>query len=662
MRLLLGFSLLCVLLVTDSECVSDDVSALLAFKKAIYEDPLSRLSDWNAKDKDPCTWSGVGCSPLNSRVVTLELSNSSLQGFLAPAIGSLVSLQKLVLDHNTFMGSIPKEIGMLKNLTELDLGTNQLAGPIPSEIGDMAKITKIDLHANRLNGDIPPELGKLGSLVKLRLSNNSLTGTIPASNNSNMESANSSEQIGVCKLSQLTDLDLSYNFLVGEVPTCLKQIQRSSLVGNCFQSNDTVNRPEQQCYICSQREKLQLRRHMSGEINQDEGNVSRVDGNGQKGLPEPLWLLILEVIAAVSLLCLLTLCTITGLRKCKARFSGSGNSVPWTRAISKKENTVISIDDDLRVNVPKISRQELAEACEDFSNIIGSSHETVVYKGTLKDGREIAVVSLSLSVHYWNNYMELYFQKEVIEAARLSHQNVAKMVGYCKESDPFSRMLVFQYPPNGTLYEHLHDGEGCLSWARRMKLALSIARVLRYLHTELQPPFAVAALTSSSVYLTEDFSPKIIDFERWRYIVTKPELGSGSAVNGGSANGVADPLHKRFMDVQANTLAFGVILLELISGRASVSRDTGDLLAWAREHLERPEEFGKLVDPRLQGVNQESLGIVCNVVNLCVDPEPPRRPSMGMIAAILEEGIGASAATLLRDSSLAWAEAELAIS
>jgi hypothetical protein len=62
--------------------------------------------------------------------------------------------------------------------------------------------------------------------------------------------------------------------------------------------------------------------------------------------------------------------------------------------------------------VPKISRQELAEACEDFSNIIGSSHETVVYKGTLKDGREIAVVSLSVPVHYWNDYVELYFQKE----------------------------------------------------------------------------------------------------------------------------------------------------------------------------------------------------------------------------------------------------------
>ena len=82
---------------------------------------------------------------------------------------------------------------------------------------------------------------------------------------------------------------------------------------------------------------------IAGEINQDTGKDNHTDENEQKGLPEPLWLLILEVIAAVSFLCLLTLCTITGLRRCRARSSGSGNSAPWTRAVSWKENTVISI-------------------------------------------------------------------------------------------------------------------------------------------------------------------------------------------------------------------------------------------------------------------------------------------------------------------------------
>nr|CAH67463.1 OSIGBa0159I10.8 [Oryza sativa] len=655
MARLLGVSLLvaglgCALLVAPSESAADDVSALLAFKKAIFEDPLAKLSDWNSKDENPCGWTGVGCSPFDSRVVTLELANSSLKGFLALEIESLSSLQKLILDHNTLMGPIPKGIGKLRNLIMLNLSTNQLDGPIPIEIGDMPKISKIDLRANRLDGAIPPEIGNLTSLTELQLSNNSLTGTIPGSNDSSMVSTNRDGQIGLCRLTQLTDMDLSYNYLAGDVPTCFMQIRRLSLVGNCFENNDTTNRPDNQC-----------------ENSQKGNESSRVDGNQQKSFQQPLWLLILEVITAISLLTVLTLCTIAGLRRCKAR--SSRNSGTWTRAISWKENTVISIDDDLLANVPKISRQELAEACEDFSNIIGSTHDTVVYKGTMKDGSEIAVVSLSASVHYWTSYVELYFQKEarrtlhlVVEMARLSHENVAKMVGYSKESDPFSRMLVFQYPPNGTLYEHLHDGEGYqLSWPRRMKIALSIARALRYLHTEMQPPFAVAALTSSSVYLTEDFSPKIIDFERWRALLTKPGLSSGSIVNG-SFNNIIDSRHRRFMDIQANTFAFGVILLELISGRAPVSKDTGDLVDWARKHLDQTEEFIKLVDPKLMNANHENLGIVCNVVNLCIDAEPCRRPSMNMITAILEEGIDTSPATVLRDSSLAWAEAEIAIS
>uniref|UniRef100_A0A0D9ZNI9 Protein kinase domain-containing protein n=1 Tax=Oryza glumipatula TaxID=40148 RepID=A0A0D9ZNI9_9ORYZ len=609
MARLLGVSLLvaglgCALLVAPSESAADDVSALLAFKKAIFEDPLAKLSDWNSKDENPCGWTGVGCSPFDSRVVTL------------------------ILDHNTLMGPIPKGIGKLRNLIMLNLSTNQLDGPIPIEIGDMPKISKIDLRANRLDGAIPPEIGNLTSLTELQLSNNSLTGTIPGSNDSSMVSTNRDGQIGLCRLTQLTDMDLSYNYLAGDVPTCFMQIRRLSLVGNCFENNDTTNRPDNQC-----------------ENSQKGNESSRVDGNQQKSFQQPLWLLILEVITAISLLTVLTLCTIAGLRRCKAR--SSRNSGTWTRAISWKENTVISIDDDLLANVPKISRQELAEACEDFSNIIGSTHDTVVYKGTMKDGSEIAVVSLSASV---------------VEMARLSHENVAKMVGYSKESDPFSRMLVFQYPPNGTLYEHLHDGEGYqLSWPRRMKIALSIARALRYLHTEMQPPFAVAALTSSSVYLTEDFSPKIIDFERWRALLTKPGLSSGSIVNG-SFNNIIDSRHRRFMDIQANTFAFGVILLELISGRAPVSKDTGDLVDWARKHLDQTEEFIKLVDPKLMNANHENLGIVCNVVNLCIDAEPCRRPSMNMITAILEEGIDTSPATVLRDSSLAWAEAEIAIS
>jgi hypothetical protein len=87
-----------------------------------------------------------------------------------------------------------------------------------------------------------------------------------------------------------------------------------------------------------------------------------------------------------------------------------------------------------------------------------------------------------------------------------------------------------------------------------------------------------------------------------------------------------------------------------------------DVCFQARKHLDQPEEFSKLVDPKLKNVNDDNLGIICNAVNLCIDAEPSRRPSMNMIAAILEEGVDMSTATALRASSLAWATAELAMS
>lgn len=134
---------------------------------------------------------------------------------------------------------------------------------------------------------------------------------------------------------------------------------------------------------------------------------------------------------------------------------------------------------------------------------------------------------------------------QVADLARLNHENVGKLLGYCRESNPFSRMLVFEYASNGTLYEHLHcmfniffpsfvsletcwcscnsfhklkveafwlivDGEACqFSWTRRMNIIVGIARGLTYLHTELDPSFTISELNSSSIYLTDEFSPKV---------------------------------------------------------------------------------------------------------------------------------------------------------
>nr|CAE03443.1 OSJNBa0088H09.1 [Oryza sativa Japonica Group] len=225
-------------------------------------------------------------------------------------------------------------------------------------------------------------------------------------------------------------------------------------------------------------------------------------------------------------------------------------------------------------------------------------------------------------------------------------------------------MLVFEYASNGTLFEHLHYGEGAqLSWLRRMKIAIGIAQGLRYLHTELQPPFAISELNSNSVYVTEDFTPKLVDFECWKMMFTKQkhEKAPGRINNKSSFPGHLDSSEDKQADIQGNTFAFGVILLEIISGRLPYCKDKGYLIDWAIKYLQQTEEIGKLVDPELTNVRTEDLMVICSVVSRCIDPDPSKRPSMQIITGVLENGIDLSAAAILKESSLAWAELALAL-
>ncbi|XP_010273070.1 PREDICTED: probable LRR receptor-like serine/threonine-protein kinase At1g63430 [Nelumbo nucifera] len=633
-----SFQLLCVfsglLFASSSSLAYNEVSALTAFKQAIYEDPSRVLSSWNSLDPDPCNWSGITCSKDRVHVIKLNLSNSSLRGFLSPDLGYLSSLEELILQKNNLLGTIPKEIGMLKNLKILYLGMNQLSGAIPPEIGKLTILTKINLQSNGLTGSLPPEFGNLRNLVEVRLDRNKLKGTVPGSSDSNvtskMHELSLSQSTGFCCLYRLNNADFSYNFFVGRIPRCLDHLPRTSFQGNCFQEKNVKQRSASQC-----------------------------ETNSKHRHPEPIhhrpaWLLALEIVTGTLSGIFFLFAIVTAVKRCKGK---SPVIIPWKKTSNGKDSMAIYIDSEMLKDVLRFSRQELEVACEDFSNIIGSSPDSLVYKGTTKGGPEIAVISLGIKEENWTGYLELYFQREVADLARLDHENTGKLLGYCRENNPFSRMLVFEYASNGTLYEHLHYGEESqLSWTRRMKIIIGIARGLRYLHTELEPPFSISELNSSSIYLTEDFSPKLVDFESWKAVLERSEKNSGSLSNVGSLCSLPDSLDKRHLDVQGNIFAFGVLLLEIISGRPPYCKDRGCLVDWAKEYLELPEVISYLVDPELRHFRYDDLKAVCEVASLCIQSDPNKRPSMEELCPILENRIDVSVSANLKESPLAWAE------
>ncbi|XP_057978342.1 probable LRR receptor-like serine/threonine-protein kinase At1g63430 isoform X2 [Malania oleifera] len=633
---------------------SNEVGALTSFKEGIDEDPFLVFSSWNTPDADPCDWFGISCSMAKDHVIKLNISGSSLRGFIAPQLGQLSRLQELVLHGNNLIGILPKEIGMLKSLQVLDLGMNQLTGPIPPEIGNLTSIKKINLQSNGLIGNLPAEIGNLKYLEELRLDRNRLRGTVPGSNSSSFPSdmhgmyISRGNTTGLCRSSQLKFADFSYNFFVGSIPNCLGHLPRSSFQGNCLKEKEPKQRVGALCGAIPPGKSHPV-------VHPKHEHAT--DGYKHRGASKPAWLLALEIVTGTMVGSLFLVALFTTLQKCKSR---SSIIIPWKKSGSEKEHLTIYVDPDMLKDVMRFTRQELEVACEDFSNIIGSSPDSLVYKGTLKGGPEIAVISLCIKEEHWTGYLELYFQKEVADLARLNHENTGKLLGYCRESTPFTRMLVFEYASNGTLYEHLHYGDGCqFSWTRRMNIVIGIARGLKYLHTELEPVFTISELNSSAVYLTEDFSPKLVDFESWKTILARSEKNSDSIGSKGAICVLPNSLERRHLDVEGNIFAFGVLLLEIVSGRPPYCKEKGCLVDWAKEFLTVPETMSYVVDPELRHFRYEDLQVICEVVNLCIDPDPTKRPSMQDLCAVLESSIDTSASSELKASSLAWAELAL---
>ncbi|XP_047328803.1 probable LRR receptor-like serine/threonine-protein kinase At1g63430 [Impatiens glandulifera] len=603
------FTCLCFFLINCDAFSSTEVYALYSFKERIYEDPLMALHNWDSVNTDPCNWSGVSCSVTHDRVFKLNISGSLLKGFLAPELGLLSSLKKLILNGNKLTGSIPKEIGGLKYLRVLDLGMNQFMGSIPSELGSLRRLVKLNLESNQLTGMLPKELSQLKHLKELQLGRNMFVGSVLDGKN--------------ITLFQLKTADFSYNFFNGSIPKCFDYLPRSSFQGNCFQIKDIVQRPLIQCGV---------------PISSIENEDVYISSSSR-----PKWLLVLEIVTATIVSFVFFVAILRTVRGCRSK--SSVVVIPWKKPTS---------DCEILKDVKRFSRQELEDACEEFSNIIGSSSESIVYKGTMKGTlEEIAVVSVSIEDDQWTGFRELCFQREVADLARLDHENVGKLIGYCREIDTsFSRMLVFEYASNGTLYEYLHCGDGCqLSWSRRMKIVLGIARGLKYLHGEIDPPFAISDLNSNVVYLTDDFSPKLVDFENWKSIVSTSEKKkkSSSRFSGIVSNSLET--RRRHVGVNENVYSFGSLLLEIISGRHQYCPVKGLLVDWASEFLEMPEVMSYVVDPEVKHFRYEDVEVICEVVSLCIHRS--RMVSMEKICEMLESRIVVNST---KNSPLAWAE------
>nr|GME16572.1 protein MALE DISCOVERER 2-like isoform X1 [Ipomoea batatas] len=573
-----------------------------------------------------------------------DLSGYDLKGTLAPELGNLPHLKSLELSNNHFSGVVPREIGQLEMLEVLDLRDNRLNGRIPAEIGGLHLLRSLLLCNNDFEGNVPLEIGQLELLTDLQYDTN-LISTKDLQFDTNIISAGTGfihRKLGrwvrrLLLLAALSHLHAITRRKLAEQSNNLAAAPANggAPLGNISPqpfSRSSGSFPA----VIGAKAKPPQSPPPSGDSKQHSKSNPQQTDNQDSGLS---WKYLVAILCGVFLL-IIALVIICICRCRAARTIG-----PWKTGLSGQ------LQKAFVTGVPKLNRPELEAACEDFSNIIRTNEINTVYKGTLSSGVEIAVVSTSIpALKDWSKCSELTFRKKIDTLSRINHKNFLNLIGYCEEEEPFTRMMVFEYAPNGTLSEHLQDQElEHLDWSARMRIVMGVAYCLQYMHN-LNPPLSHSNMTSDNIFLTDDYAAKIGEITFWKEFTDKTKLGENEEHS--ELPPLAEP--------ETNIYSFGLMLLEIISGKLPYSEEQGPILNWATPFLNDKQNIDKLIDPTLKSYKDNELAVICEVIQQCVQQDTRKRPTINEVNSKLREVLGISPeAAVPRLSPLWWAELEI---
>uniref|UniRef100_A0A6N2N4J3 Protein kinase domain-containing protein n=2 Tax=Salix viminalis TaxID=40686 RepID=A0A6N2N4J3_SALVM len=274
----------------------------------------------------------------------------------------------------------------------------------------------------------------------------------------------------------------------------------------------------------------------------------------------------------------------------------------------------------------------------DASRILGEGGFGIVYSGLLDDGREVAVKVLKR----YDQHGGREFLAEVEMLSRLHHRNLVKLVGICTEGH--TRCLVYELIPNGSVESHLHgvDQEtDPLDWDARMKIALGAARGLAYLHEDSSPGVIHRDFKSSNILLEPDFTPKVSDFGLARPAVDEGNKHISTHIMGTFGYLAPEYAMMGHLLVKSDVYSYGVVLLELLTGRKPVdlSQPPGqeNLVVHVRPLLTCKEGLEAIVDPTIKSsVSFDTIAKVAAIASMCVQPEVSHRPFMGEVVQALK--------------------------
>ncbi|KAK8706731.1 hypothetical protein V6N13_057808 [Hibiscus sabdariffa] len=300
------------------------------------------------------------------------------------------------------------------------------------------------------------------------------------------------------------------------------------------------------------------------------------------------------------------------------------------------ESPVFSFSYDKAIEFPY---NEVCDATSNFSSSlkIGQGSYGSVYLGKIR-GNDVAVKQMK-------NTKSKEFLSEINILCKVHHSNLIKLIGYAAGGD--SLFLVYEYARNGALSDHLHGSTGrgynALGWTMRVRIALDAAKGLEYIHKHTKPYYVHRDVKTSNILLDSSFRAKISDFGLVKLLDHSPEVGAAVSRIVGTF-GYLSPEYVRDgrVTTKSDVYAFGVVLMELLTGQPALSRDASPGNNRSIEHrtvvdyvlpaLNDNEnlmiKLAKCIDPNLTDYQKDSVLQMALLSKDCVDDNWRQRPDM----------------------------------
>lgn len=572
-----------------------DRSALLRLQAAVG----GQTWRWNVSgDSSPCSWRGVECNNTTNRVVLLRLPGGGLRGSLPlNSVGNLTELRVLSLRSNALSGQLPSDLATCTQLQEIHLQENGFSGEIPESFYSLRNLLRVNFAGNNFSGDLSPRFDNLTNLKTLHLENNQLTGSIPDWNS----------------LVNLRNFNISFNGgVTGSIPSNLRSFSDQSFLGTSL-----CGRPLASCSSSS-----------------DGNNLS----NGA-----------IAGIAVGSFVALLLILCVSYIlwktyrsRKVLPHRSPNPRSPArrqdakiWNPNTTETETEQYNFDDRAATKTGGVDGLVfLGKEMQIFSlpELLNASAETMgkgiigsTYKAYFESGIQVIVKRLkNVCVN------EVKFRAKMEEIGAFVHPNLEPLKGYFYGRE--EKLLLYEPMPNGSLSSLLH-GYGkppnfSLSLEIRAKIAVGTASAIEYLHS------AGAGAThgnikSSNVFVTGDYEARVSEAGLAQLVSSVPNL------NGYRAPEVTDT---RTNSQEADVYSFGVLLLELLTGRdpdGILSEEGVELPNWVQTVVEE-KGTSAVIDPTLLSSEEDGVVELLFVALSCTSRQPHSRPAAAEVRRRLQ--------------------------